>query len=698
MTLAYSFALLSTLLGTALGLLGGHGRLAGGLRSFAFVAAITVVFGQLLPEALTEAGLVVMVVFAAGVALPRLLFRHHHHHGHAHGPGAADCGPSDDDETEADERARTKAGLWLSLVAMMLHEVGDGVAIGTFASGAHAEHLHLEVFFAIAAHTVPVVALLVQAFVPVWGRTVAFFQGLALGLSGVLGVAVAGAVSETAAVTLTPYITAFAAGLLIHVVSHDHSTAGVRTRAARVVDVLAVIAGVALVSQGGHAHGEYSGEMHDEVAMGVSHALLDLSLETAPALLLGLVLAAAVQSLGHRVPLAFLQAGGSLRQALRGALAGAPLPICACGVLPVAHALRSRGAGAAFVVAFLLATPELGVESLLLTGRFLGWEFALLRLLGALLLAITAALVVGRVLAGRDHALPAPATDFELGAGESRWQRALTQLDELFVHILPYTMVGLLAAAYVEVALDADTLSGLTYGSLDILVVTLVSVPVYVCAASATPLAAVLVAKGLSPGAALVGLLLGPATNLATLGFMRASFGMRATVGATIAAVAVTWVLAFGVNASRPAPLGGARGRRGARAWSALVWRVGAAARVGAAQRLSARRGRALRGATPESGRVRPPGRRPRTRCSRTCARRPRPRRARSRAWWTRPRRSRPLSPWRAHAVCQLAFDIAPRAAAMMSLARSARPSESPTTCSSRPSRSGRSWVRRSRT
>ena len=105
-----------------------------------------------------------------------------------------------------------------------------------------------------------------------------------------LGVAVAGAVSETAAVTLTPYITAFAAGLLIHVVSHDHSTAGVRTRAARVVDVLAVIAGVALVSQGGHAHGEYSGEMHDEVAMGVSHALLDLSLETAPALLLGLVL------------------------------------------------------------------------------------------------------------------------------------------------------------------------------------------------------------------------------------------------------------------------------------------------------------------------------------------------------------------------------------------------------------------------
>src|SRR5690606_12369970 len=73
--------------------------------------------------------------------------------------------------------------------------------------------------------------------------------------------------------------------------------------------------------------------------------------------------------------------------------------------------------------------------------------------------------------------------------------------------------------------------------------------------ASATPLAAVLIAKGLSPGAALVGLLLGPATNLATLGFMRASFGARATWGASIAAVGVTWLLALGVNASGMRPV-----------------------------------------------------------------------------------------------------------------------------------------------
>jgi len=241
----------------------------------------------------------------------------------------------------------------------------------------------------------------------------------------------------------------------------------------------------------------------------------------------------------------------------------------------VAQAIRSRGAGAAFVVAFVLATPELGVETLLLTGRFLGWEFAVLRLVGAVLVAVMAALVAGRLIGGHDPAPPLATTDLELHAGESRLQRGMTQLDYLFVHILPYTMVGLLAAAYVEVALDADALSGLTYGSLDILVVTIVSVPIYVCAASATPLAAVLIAKGLSPGAALVGLLLGPATNLATLGFMRASFGVRATVGATLAAVAVTWLLAYGVNSTalRPSVVlgGGEEHAHGALSYAALV-------------------------------------------------------------------------------------------------------------------------------
>ena len=137
MTLAYSFALLSTLLGTVLGLSGGQGRVSGPLRSFAFVAAIAVVFGQLLPEALSEAGPIVILVFGAGVLVPRLLFHHHHGPGHGHG---RTHGPDQFD----DDGAHIRAGLLLGLFAMMLHQVGDGVALGAFASGAHAEHTNTE--------------------------------------------------------------------------------------------------------------------------------------------------------------------------------------------------------------------------------------------------------------------------------------------------------------------------------------------------------------------------------------------------------------------------------------------------------------------------------------------------------------------------------------------------------------------------
>src|SRR6185436_7832244 len=77
-----------------------------------------------------------------------------------------------------------------------------------------------------------------------------------------------------------------------------------------------------------------------------------------------------------------------------GALLGVPLPVCACGILPVAHSLRARGGAAAVVVAFMLATPELGVDTFALSVQFLGWPFALLRLLGAVIVSVAGGLLV----------------------------------------------------------------------------------------------------------------------------------------------------------------------------------------------------------------------------------------------------------------------------------------------------------------
>ena len=107
-------------------------------------------------------------------------------------------------------------------------------------------------------------------------------------------------------------------------------------------------------------------------------------------LVLGLVLGAILQVIGARIPSRFFSGGTLFRQAVRGVAVGAPMPLCACGVLPVAESLRKRGAGPALVIGFLIATPELGPETFTLTLRFMGGPYAAARIFAALALALAA--------------------------------------------------------------------------------------------------------------------------------------------------------------------------------------------------------------------------------------------------------------------------------------------------------------------
>jgi hypothetical protein len=204
-------------------------------------------------------------------------------------------------------------------------------------------------------------------------------------------------------------------------------------------------------------------------------------------------------------------------------------------------------------VAFLIATPELGVETFALSVRFLGWPFAVLRLAGALSIAIVAGVVVARVVGG-SLATGAAGVDSEPpSVSGGALKRTLVAFDELLDHIGAWMVMGLLAASVVEALIPTSAFATIDHPLLELAVVTLIAVPSYVCAPSATPLAAVLIAKGLSPGAVLVGLLLGPATNLATLAFLRSTFGRRATLLALSAVVALSWLLALATNRYLPA-------------------------------------------------------------------------------------------------------------------------------------------------
>ena len=539
MLLATVIALCSIALGTALGLLPGNSPRAGGpFQTFALVTSVAVVLGQLLPEALAAVGVSALLAFAAGFAIPRLAER----------AAVAFRKPAC---THHDAMC-TDLGLEFGYAALVLHHIGDGIALGLFTSPLHRGHEHYDVLIALAGHTVPVTALLALAFKTHRGAVSALWRALGIVAAVLLGVLMANSLSPEHLVAWEPWLTALVGGLLLHIVAHGWPVELRPTRASRLIDFAAIAAGLLIVTLGGHSDAAEHGALELRPAM--AHALLELGLETAPMLLIGLLVAALLQTQGARIPARWLSSGGRFTQALRGALLGLPLPVCACGILPVAHSLRARGAAASIVVAFLLATPELGVDTFALSVRFLGWPFALLRLGGALVFAVTGGVLIASLQQREDKPCPEHPAALPFASGEQRalFPQLLANFDELLYHIGAWTLLGLLAAAYLQAALRPDALVALKGTGLDILLVSLIAIPSYVCASSATPMAAVLLGKGVSAGAVLSGLLLGPATNVATLAWLRKAFGARAAYGAVAGLLAVTWALALGANVLLP--------------------------------------------------------------------------------------------------------------------------------------------------
>ncbi|MBX3125559.1 MAG: permease [Polyangiaceae bacterium] len=500
--------------GLAIGALPGpQRRLLGPIRSFGLAAAVSVAALHLLPHAHAAIGTGALLAFLLGLLAPVALER---------------------SLARAARGRPLRVGLELGFLGVLLHSIGDGVAMGTVSGGDHhAGHTHADTLVALAAHTVPVVAVLVLAFGGRKRLRGVTLRALLLFAATALGVVLATQSMPAWFEQAEGWASALVAGLLVHVVSHDLLADLPRSAGERGLDVAAALAGFLLPV--------FADTHHDEGPSAIARildALLRLTVDTAPMLLLGLLAGALLSTFGHSIPTRWIRARGSLRDALRGAVVGLPLPLCSCGVLPVSEALRKRGAAPALVVAFLLATPELGVESFALSVRFLGMPFALLRLAGALLVAVAAAVVIARFAraAVASDAPPGSVHLAELPAGAPWFSRLMAAFSELLAHVGAWMVIGLFVAALVEALVPAGGISQKLHPLVEIASVAALSIPTYVCAAAATPLAAVLIAKGMTPGAVLVGLLLGPATNVATVLALRRAYGGRAVwiAGATV--------------------------------------------------------------------------------------------------------------------------------------------------------------------
>lgn len=284
--------------------------------------------------------------------------------------------------------------------------------------------------------------------------------------------------------------------------------------------------------------------------MSFVEATLDISLEAAPWLLLGLVAAGLVKAWMPESALPRWLGGKGFGPIARAALIGAPLPLCSCGVLPVAAELRREGASKGATVSFLVATPETGPDSVALSYALLGPFMAVVRPVAAVFSALAAGLLV-QVLCPPDperrKPIVAPVAVGGMGVaccptciGESepiparppglKYGLAYAFTD-LFGDLAHWLLLGILVAGAMQAFLPPQSLAPLGTGLVGMLAMMAAGIPVYVCATASTPIAAGLMMAGVSPGAALVFMLTGPATNLATLAVVRRDLGNRALAG-----------------------------------------------------------------------------------------------------------------------------------------------------------------------
>ena len=232
-----------------------------------------------------------------------------------------------------------------------------------------------------------------------------------------------------------------------------------------------------------------------------------------------------------------------LGSVVKAALFGVPLPLCSCGVIPVAASLRNHGASRGATTSFLISTPQTGVDSVFVTFSMLGPVFAVFRPLVALVSGVLGGVAVD-VLEGPGEEKPAHPVSCTgeccspaAAAGRGRLHRALRYgFLTLPGDIAKALLVGILIAgalsALVPQNFFADYLGGggvaKQVGSM--FVMMLVGLPLYVCATASVPIAAAMMHMGVSPGAALVFLMTGPATNAAAVLTIRKVMGRRTAV------------------------------------------------------------------------------------------------------------------------------------------------------------------------
>ena len=281
--------------------------------------------------------------------------------------------------------------------------------------------------------------------------------------------------------------------------------------------------------------------------------ILNLINEMSPYLLLGFGIAGLMHTfvparLYHRY-----LAGRGFRSVLYAAALGVPLPLCSCGVLPTAMSLRREGASKGATTSFLIATPQTGVDSIAATYSLMGLPFAIVRPIAALVTALLGGMLVNIF----DHEESSPDATAHATVQSSHTpnltlkEKILGALRYGYVEMMQdigrWLVMGLVVAGIITVAVPDGFFASFAHRPLlGMLLVLICAIPMYLCATGSIPIAVALMLKGMTPGAALVLLMAGPAVNVASVLVIRKVLGSR-TLWLYLAAI-VGGALAFALG------------------------------------------------------------------------------------------------------------------------------------------------------
>ena len=291
------------------------------------------------------------------------------------------------------------------------------------------------------------------------------------------------------------------------------------------------------------------------VIVDIGYNIFSTLLDASPFIVMGLFISGFITVFLSPDSISTYLGVGKIRSVFNASLFGIPLPLCSCGVLPAAVSLKKQGANNGAVTSFLISTPESGIDSIVITYALIDPIMTIARPVAAFIMAFTAGLIENFSPESVNQENPQAnnetchqcqcsqtcsdeliESEFESCIHESN---AVSKIKYGLTHgfitvwfdMDRWFYFGVILAGMITILIPDEIFQSYLGGGLQsMLLMLIIGIPIYICASASTPIVAALILKGMSPGAALVFLLAGPATNITSLTVLMGILGHRATI------------------------------------------------------------------------------------------------------------------------------------------------------------------------